>query len=123
LRAKVPELEDKCEFYMSYEEFVENFSETTICYNCASVKYSDSLEHLFWRERWVNDEVTIWSTIEKHMNFFKIEIPEAVDCSKDIFFIRAWQQGNHVKSFYESGRLSKFQPSPVNLSLFRISGE
>ena len=123
LKSKVPMLEEKSEFYMSYEEFVENFIDTIICYNCASVKFSASLEHVFWRKKWAMDKVTIWNVIENQMAFFKIEIPEAVDASKDIFFIRAWQQGNHLKSFYEMGRLTKLRPAQVNFSLFRISGE
>ena len=75
---------------MGWEEYVENFTDTIICYNCASVKFSESLEHVFWKERWVNDVPDIWTDIEKHMAFFKIEIPEVIDTAKDIFFIRAW---------------------------------
>ena len=51
------------------------------------------------------------------MAFFKIEVNQAVNLQKEMFFAQCWQQGNLLMSYRKTREDEKFTPAEFNITL------
>ena len=118
LKSQVGFTDDKKEFLISFDDYLKQFNDTSICF-LGPTDYSNSLIVDFYdpRVREVKPSDSNYGEIasEPTMAFFEIYMDET-----EVFFAQCFQSGNHLRTYRHEQKAEKFEPSCFNLTLIDL---
>jgi len=106
--------DDKCQFLISYEDYLIQFESTVICFSTRN-NFHEQLKHTFDQQLSphlnTNDPSSVNLTAATNIVFCSLDLQQDVNLTENLLSVMVWQGGNQLKTYLNNDKADRFVPS------------